>query len=171
MAAVCGRVPGLPARSFHEAVQAIWFLDFVLHAVCGARDYSVGRLDQHLLPFYRRDIAAGALTREDALELLQCMFVKMNAFIGLHDHYTTPVKRSPCVDSVQYLVVGGQLADGRDATNALSSLCLEAVDDARGSRSPRSPCATIPGSTARSGGGSAMPCGGAPASGSTTTRW
>ena len=131
VAAVCGRVPGLPPRSFHEAVQAIWFLDFVLHAVCGARDYSVGRLDQHLLPFYCRDLAAGTLTREDALELLQCLFVKMNAFIGLHDHYTTPVKRSPCVDSVQYLVVGGQLADGRDATNALSSLCLEAVDALR----------------------------------------
>jgi pyruvate-formate lyase len=131
VAAVCGRVPGLPARSFHEAVQAIWFLDFVLHAVCGARDYSVGRLDQHLLPFYSRDLAAGTLTREDALELLQCLFVKMNAFIGLHDHYTTPVKRSPCVDSVQYLVVGGQLADGRDATNVLSSLCLEAVDALR----------------------------------------
>ncbi|HEX7512901.1 MAG TPA: pyruvate formate lyase family protein, partial [Candidatus Methylomirabilis sp.] len=131
VAAVCRRVPGLPARSFHEAVQAIWFLDFVLHAVCGARDYSVGRLDQHLLPFYNRDLAAGTLTREDALELLQCLFVKMNAFIGLHDHYTTPVKRSLCADSVQYLVVGGQLSDGRDATNALSSLCLEAVDALR----------------------------------------
>lgn len=131
VAAVCRQVPGLPARSFHEAVQAIWFLDFVLHAVCGARDYSVGRLDQHLLPFYCRDRAAGTLTREDALEFLQCLFVKMNAFIGLHDHYTTPVKRSPCVDSVQYLVVGGQLADGRDATNALSSLCLEALDALR----------------------------------------
>jgi len=130
-AVVCRRVPGLPARSFHEAVQSVWFLDFVLHAVCGARDYSVGRLDQHLLPFYRRDLATGALTREEALELLQCMFVKMNAFIGLHDHYTTPVKRSPCVDSVQYLVVGGQTADGRDATNELSALCLEAVDELR----------------------------------------
>jgi len=131
IAAACRRVPGSSARSFHEAVQSIWFLDFVLHAVCGARDYSVGRLDQHLLPFYRRDLASGALTRHDALELLECMFVKMNAFIGLHDHYTSPVKRSPCVDSVQYLVVAGQTADGRDATNEVSSLCLEAVDALR----------------------------------------
>ncbi|MFB3818549.1 MAG: pyruvate formate lyase family protein [Candidatus Methylomirabilales bacterium] len=131
IAAVCRRVPARPARAFHEAVQAIWFLDFVLHAVCGARDYSVGRLDQHLLGFYRRDLAAGVLTREDALELLQCLFVKMNAFIGLHDHYTSPVKRSPCVDSVQYLVVGGQRPDGSDATNEVSGLCLEAVDALR----------------------------------------
>ena len=131
MAAVCRRVPGLPARSFHEAVQSVWFLDFVLHAVCGARDYSVGRLDQYLLPFYRQDIAAGVLTREEALELLQCMFVKMNAFIGIHDHYTTPMKRSPCKDSVQYLVVGGQTDAGRDATNELSALCLEAIDGLR----------------------------------------
>jgi formate C-acetyltransferase len=131
ISAACRRVPALWARSFREAVQSVWFLDFVLHAVCGARDYSVGRLDQYLLPYYRRDIAAGVLSREEALELLQCMFVKMNAFIGIHDHYTTPVKRSPCKDSVQYLVVGGQTADGRDATNELSSLCLEAVDGLR----------------------------------------
>ena len=116
VAAVCRRVPGLPARTFHEALQSVWFLDFVLHAVCGARDYSVGRLDQYLLPFYRRDIGGGVLTREEALELLQCLFVKMNSFIGIHDHYTTPVKRSLCKDSVQYVVVGGQTADGRDAT-------------------------------------------------------
>jgi pyruvate formate-lyase/glycerol dehydratase family glycyl radical enzyme len=131
IAAACRRVPGLPARTFHEALQSVWFLDFVLHAVCGARDYSVGRLDQYLLPFYRRDMAGGVLTREEALELLQCLFAKMNSFIGIHDHYTTPVKRSLCRDSVQYVVVGGQTADGRDATNELSSLCLEAVDDLR----------------------------------------
>ena len=131
IATVCRRVPGLPARSFHEAVQSVWFLDFVLHAICGARDYSVGRLDQVLLPFYRQSIASGALTREDALELLQSMFIKMNAFIGIHDHYATPVKRSLCKDSVQYLVVGGQTPDGQDATNELSSLCLEAVDALR----------------------------------------
>ena len=131
VSAVCRRVPGLPARTFHEAVQAVWFLDFILHAICGARDYSVGRLDQYLLPFYRRDIDNGTLTREDARELLQCLFVKMNAFIGIHDHYTTPVKRSLCKDSVQYLVVGGQTPEGKDATNELSFLCLEAVDDLR----------------------------------------
>ncbi|MBP1776911.1 MAG: pflD, partial [candidate division NC10 bacterium] len=76
VSAACRRVPGLPARTFHEAVQAVWFLDFVLHAICGARDYSVGRLDQYLLPFYRRDLENGTLTREDARELLQCLFVK-----------------------------------------------------------------------------------------------
>jgi pyruvate-formate lyase len=131
IAAACRRVPGQPARSFHEAVQSIWFVDFVLHAICGARDYSVGRLDQILFPLYRQDVLGGRIGREDALELLQGMFVKMNAFIGLHDHYTSPVKRSLCKDSVQYLVVGGQTAEGRDATNDLSSLCLEAVDELR----------------------------------------
>ncbi|MFA5027978.1 MAG: pyruvate formate lyase family protein, partial [Candidatus Methylomirabilota bacterium] len=125
IAATCRRVPAYPARTFREAVQSIWFIDFVLHAICGARDYALGRLDQHLLPFYRRDLAAGLLTREDALELLQCLFVKLNAFIGLHDHYASPVKRSPCVDSVQYLVLGGQHVDGRDAVNELSTLILE----------------------------------------------
>ena len=131
IAEACGQVPGLPARNFHEAVQAVWFLDFVLHAISGARDYSVGRLDQYLLPYYQQDIEKGTIRREDALELVECMFVKMNEFIGIHDHFTTPVKRSVCRDSVQYVVVGGQTAAGGDATNELSHLILDAVDDLR----------------------------------------
>ncbi|MHB1007459.1 MAG: pyruvate formate lyase family protein [Chloroflexota bacterium] len=131
VADACRQVPAHPARTFHEAVQAMWFTDFVLHAICGARDYSVGRLDQWLLPYYERDIASGVISREDALELIECMYIKMNEFIGFNDHYTTPVKRSVCRDSVQYLVVAGQQADGSDATNAVSFLCLEAADDLR----------------------------------------
>ena len=131
IATACRQVPGLPARSFREAVQAVWFLDFVLHSICGARDYSVGRFDQYMLPYYRRDVASGAITREEALELVECMYVKMNEFIGIHDHFTSPVKRSLCRDSVQYIVVGGQTSDGRDASNELSYLCLEATDELR----------------------------------------
>ncbi len=127
----CRRVPALPARSFREAVQSVWFLDFVFHTVCGARDYSLGRFDQYMLPYYREDIASGAIVREQALELVECLFVKANEIIGISDHYTSTTKRSLCRDSVQYVLAGGQTGDGGDATNDLSYLLLEATDDLR----------------------------------------
>ncbi len=125
IAEVCERISRHPPQSFHEAVQLIWFVDLVLHAVVGARDYSLGRLDQHLYPFYERDIGLGDLTRDIALELLQCLFIKCNELIGLSD-YQDSKKRSLCYDSVQYLTIGGQTVEGEDATNAVSFLCLEA---------------------------------------------
>jgi len=125
IAQVCKRVPEYPPRTFHEAIQAIWFVDLVLHAVVGARDFSLGRFDQHLYPFYEKDIQEGILTKEKAVELLQCLFIKCNELIGLSD-YQDSKKRSLCYDSVQYLTIGGQTIDGKDATNSVSFLCLEA---------------------------------------------
>ena len=127
IAAVLRQVPAGPARTFHEAVQSIWFLDFLLHTVCGARDYALGRLDQCLYPYYAADLAAGRLTRERALELIECLFLKTNEIIGIGDQQSR-TKRELHQDSVQYLVVGGQTADGRDATNEVSFLCLEAAE-------------------------------------------
>jgi len=125
IAEVCRRVPVFPPNTFHEAIQAIWFVDIVLHAVAGARDFALGRLDQYLYPFYADDFRKGRITSEKALELLQCLFIKCNELIGLAD-YQDAKKRSLCYDSVQYLVLGGQTNDGRDATNPLSFLCIEA---------------------------------------------
>lgn len=135
------QVPAGPATNFREALQSVWLLDLVMHQVCGARDYTPGRMDQYLYPFYRQDMERGLLTREDAIELLQNFFVHTVEISGLADHthgarmfgYTTtrPVKRSLCRDSVQYLVLAGQTPDGRDACNELSFLILDAIDGIR----------------------------------------
>ena len=125
IAEVCKRVPEFPPDTFHEAIQAIWFVDLVLHAVAGARDFALGRLDQYLYTFYADDLREGRITSEKALELLQYLFIKCNELIGLAD-YQDAKKHSLCYDSVQYLVLGGQTNDGEDATNSLSFLCLEA---------------------------------------------
>ena len=127
---VLRRVPAGPARTFHEAVQSIWFLDWIMHTACGARDYALGRLDQYLQPYYAADLAAGRITRERALELIECLLLKVNEIIGLGDQQTA-TKRELHQDSVVYLIVGGQTADGRDATNEVSFLLLEAADALR----------------------------------------
>jgi formate C-acetyltransferase len=125
LAAICRRVPAQPARTMHEAVQAIWLVDLVLHAVVGARDFALGRIDQILYPYYERELAAGAITPERARELIECLYIKCSEIIGYGDQANAETrKQSLCQDSVQYVVLGGQMRDGRDATNPLSTICL-----------------------------------------------
>lgn len=125
IAGVCRRVPERPARTFHEGLQAVWLVQLVLSTVIGSRDFAPGRLDQYLWPLYERDRAAGRLDRESAQELVDCFFLKHNENIG-RGH-----KRSLCVNSVQYLILGGVTPAGKDATNELSFLCLDAVERLR----------------------------------------
>ena len=125
IARACRRVPAHPARTLHEAVQAVWLVDLVSHAVVGARDFALGRLDQYLYPFYERDLAEGRITPGGAQELIECLYIKCSEIIGYADQANAR-KRSLCQDSVQYAVVGGQTPDGKDASNPLSILCLKA---------------------------------------------
>jgi len=119
MKAVCERVPADPARNFHEAVQSIWFLDLVFHQVGGSRDYALGRMDQYLYPFYRNDLDTGTLSREQAFELLACLFVKQNEQgLVMPDNAT----------STQYATIGGKTIEGKDISNDISFLVLEAID-------------------------------------------
>jgi len=125
IAEVCRRVPEYPAQTLHEAVQSVWLVDLVLHTVVGARDFTPGRMDQYLYPFYERDLAAGRITPDAALELIESFYIKCSEIIGLADQ-DNPQKRSLCQDSVQYVVLGGQTIDGKDATNPMSFICLKA---------------------------------------------
>jgi formate C-acetyltransferase len=141
MREVLQRVPAYPARSFHEALQSVWFLDFIMHTVCGARDYALGRMDQYLFPYYKNDIEQGRLTRDDVIELLQNVFIHTVEISGLGDQAhgskayqytpTMPIKQSRSRDSVQYLILAGQTLGGQDACNELSTVILDAVDEVR----------------------------------------
>ena len=122
---ICERVPEHPARTFREALQAVWLVQFVLSTMIGARDFAPGRFDQYLHPFYERDVGARRLSEEGAQELIDCFFLKLNENIGKGN------KRSLCVNSVQYLIIGGVTPEGDDATNPLSFLCLDAIERLR----------------------------------------
>lgn len=111
MARICRKVPAEPAETFHEAVQSYWFGYLV------AGD-ATGRLDQILIDYYRADLAAGRLTREGALELLECLLIK------IHD---VPREGFINVSSIQTMTLGGILPDGREGTNELTALILTAA--------------------------------------------
>jgi pyruvate formate-lyase/glycerol dehydratase family glycyl radical enzyme len=124
IAAICERVPARPARSFHEAVQAVCFLHVLMHLESRAQ-VSLGRMDQYLYPYYRQDIDAGRLTKEEALEILDCLRVKLSTLRLFNGVLYNEIISG----DAQYhnITLSGQTADARDATNELSFLFLEAA--------------------------------------------
>ncbi len=109
---VLRRVPMNPAQTFYEAVQAVWFM----FQLCPD---SLGRIDQYLYPFYKRETENGTLSRSDAAELLEELFVKV--YETQMDNIGLPISGH------NHLVVGGYLADGTDGFNELSKLILECI--------------------------------------------
>jgi trans-4-hydroxy-L-proline dehydratase len=115
---VCKRVPTKPAQTFREAAQTLWFIHLGIVMELGANGHGCfcpGRVDQYLGPYYERDKELGILTDSAAYEILASLFLKYNEF----DPRSVP----------ETLFVGGQTADGEDASNAVSLLCLEVSTD------------------------------------------
>lgn len=129
IAKVCARVPENPARSFWEAVQVAWFLQLIIQIEANGNSVSVGRLDQHLYPYYRKDLENGRLNRKEAQELIDCFWLKLNEIIKVWDKEATHVH--PGFPMTQNVVVGGQTPNGFDATNDLSYLMLNSQEHIR----------------------------------------
>ncbi len=78
IAGICARVPMKPADSFHEALQSIWFGHIALRNEGWGPGLSFGRVDQYLYPYLKKDLDSGALTRDQARELIGAFLVKVN---------------------------------------------------------------------------------------------
>jgi formate C-acetyltransferase len=129
LAEILMRVPAQPARSFHEAVQSIFLVHAMLHQESFQHGVSFGRLDQLLGPYYERDRAAGRLTRERAVELLGCFLGKAAELLPLFNAMATEYFSG--LSSASGITLGGIDAAGRDASNEVSFLLLEAYDQMR----------------------------------------
>jgi len=126
IAEVCEWVPANSPRTFHEAVQAYWFTA-VGHDVEKAQSNTfVGRFDQYMWPYYARDINAGRITRQEAAELVGCLFMKWTGqeaffFIGGNRSHQEIAQANYFAN----VTLGGVTRDGRDAANELSCLVLQ----------------------------------------------
>lgn len=129
IAYICDRVPGHPATGLREALQSCWFIHLILQIESNGHSMSLGRFDQYIYPFYQRDIKEGKITREQALELLECMFIKCNEIKKVRQwSHTRKMHGYPLF---QTLTIGGQKRDGTDASNDLSYLVLEATSNVK----------------------------------------
>jgi trans-4-hydroxy-L-proline dehydratase len=129
MADVCGRVPAGPALTFHEALQSFWFVHLGLNLETDGHAFGPGRFDQYLYPFYRHSLATGAMTQDQAQELLDLLWVKFDEITLAKDSGESQTSSS--YPEFQNLNIGGLAPDGRDATNELSFMCLTALEHTR----------------------------------------
>lgn len=127
IAEVCNRVPEKPARTFREALQALYFYQICIFMEQNAASYNPGRMDQYLYPFYKADLEAGRMTADEAQELLDCLWVKFSEPCLFQDALTA--KFSAGYPMFQNICVGGVNEHGMDAVNDLSYMILQATMD------------------------------------------
>ena len=120
----CSRVPEFPATGFYEACQTFWFVQLLIQIESNGHSISPGRFDQYMYPYYKKDIDAGKITIEEAQELIDCIWVKLNDINKVRD--AASADGFAGYGMFQNLIVGGQNIHGMDATNDLSYMCLEA---------------------------------------------
>ena len=126
---VCAKVPYYPAESFREAVQAVWFIHVILQIESNGHSLSYGRFDQYMFPLYQKDIQSGKLTRDEALELLTCLWIKTLTVQKIRSQsHTLSSAGSPMYQNV---TVGGQTVDKKDAVNELSFVVLQSIAQTR----------------------------------------
>jgi trans-4-hydroxy-L-proline dehydratase len=129
IAEVCERVPAQAPRDFWEALQAYWFVHLgTITELNGWDAMNPGHLDQHLASFYERDLAAGKLDREGAKELLSCFWIKVNNTPAPPKVGVTAAESGTYNDFTN-INLGGLKADGSDASNEVSYLALEVLDE------------------------------------------
>lgn len=127
LAKICQNLQNRPAQSFHEALQSTWFLFAVLHMESNASSFSPGRLDQILYPYYQKDLAEKKMDDDQALEMIECLWLKFNEIVYLRNKNSAKYFAGfPIGFNV---AVGGQDENGNDASNALSHLLIQAQED------------------------------------------
>jgi formate C-acetyltransferase len=131
MSEICHWVPAHAPRTFWEALQYYWFVHIGVTVELNTWDsFNPGRLDQHLYPFYERELKDGTLTKEATKELLQAFWVKFNNQPAPPKVGVTAQESATYTD-FSLINIGGVREDGSDATNELSYLILDIVDEMR----------------------------------------
>ncbi len=123
----CRVVPENPPQTFQQALQMVWFAHVYFHIEVCTTANGFGRFDQYMWPYYKKDVIDDKrITQEEALEMLECFYLKACEVFEVRDHwYAQSFAGYPMWE---ILIVGGQTPDGRDATNELSYVCLEAAN-------------------------------------------
>ena len=126
---ICAKVPYEPATSFYEAVQSVWFIQLILQIESNGHSLSYGRFDQYMYLYYIKDIQEKVITKDEALELLTCLWIKTLTINKVRSQaHTLSSAGSPMYQNV---TIGGQTPDKKDAVNELSFVVLQSVAQTR----------------------------------------
>ena len=122
---VNAKVPAHKPETFWEAIQAVWTIESLLVVEENQTGMSIGRVDQYMYPFFKADLESGRMTEFEAFELAGCMLIKMSEMMWITSEGGSKffAGYQPFVN----MCVGGVTREGRDATNDLTYLLMDAV--------------------------------------------
>ena len=122
---VNAKVPAHKPDTFWEAIQAVWTVESLLPVEENQTGMSIGRVDQYMYPYYKADLESGRMNNFQAFELAGCMLIKMSEMMWITSEGGSKffAGYQPFVN----MCVGGLTRDGRDATNELTYLLMDAV--------------------------------------------
>ena len=129
IASVCRWVPAHAPRDLWEAIQMYWFVHLgTVTELNGWDSMNPGHIDQHLWPFYEKGMADGTLTRDDAKELLSCLWIKFNNQPAPPKVGVTALESGTYNDFTN-INIGGVDREGKSAANELSYMILEIQEE------------------------------------------
>lgn len=129
IAEVCHWVPAHAPRDLWEAIQMYWFVHLgTVTELNGWDSMNPGHIDQHLFPFYQKGIADGTLTRDQAKELISCLWIKFNNQPAPPKVGVTALESGTYNDFTN-INIGGVDRNGNSATNELSYMILEVQEE------------------------------------------
>ena len=132
IAEVCHWVPAHAPRDLWEAIQMYWFVHLgTVTELNGWDSMNPGHIDQHLFPFYQKGIADGTLTRDQAKELISCLWIKFNNQPAPPKVGVTALESGTYNDFTN-INIGGVDRNGNSATNELSYMILEVQEELHG---------------------------------------
>lgn len=127
MADTCHWIAEHPSRNFRDAMQNLWFYwMMVAHGTT-----PLGRMDQYLYPYYKKDLECGEITPEEALELIECLRIKIMQFNFVSGGKAQRSKWAGMARWNNAVIGGCDPKTGKDATNALSYMILQSADEIR----------------------------------------
>ncbi len=120
----CSHVPANGAETFWEACQSFWFVQMLVQTESNGHSISPGRFDQYMYPYYESYKNSPDFDKSFAQELIDCVWIKLNDMNKVRD--AVSAEGFAGYSMFQNLIVGGQTAEGLDATNDLSFMCIAA---------------------------------------------
>jgi formate C-acetyltransferase len=121
VADVLKKVPAYGAETFREALQAFRIIHYSLWLE-GNYHNTVGRFDKYAYPYLKADLEKGAITEDEAYDLVVDFFLSFNkdsdTYVGVQQG-----------DNGQSMVLGGMDENGNEVFNLLSKMCLKASEE------------------------------------------
>ncbi|MCI9355115.1 MAG: formate C-acetyltransferase/glycerol dehydratase family glycyl radical enzyme [Firmicutes bacterium] len=129
IAEICEKVPENPPTSFREALQFVWFVQ--LGGILSENPLALnpGRFDQYMYPYYKADEEAGKIDYDTALELVECLWLKYSEWAWTISANTADFFAG--YTNFENLTVGGTTVDGKDGTNTISYMAIQATKETK----------------------------------------